>query len=144
MEAPREASRGRNGKGHRLGDGCYGGNTGIERVCSPGPPESPERPGVAGPLEPMRNVAGKLNRELGSLPGQQLVVVRYGEGHNPMNEWVYNDPDIDHSKVVWAHEMKPSSNQELLEYYRDRKAWLVQPDGHPISIDPYPCLSRLP
>ena len=85
-----------------------------------------------------------LNRELGSLPGQQLVVVRYGEGHNPMNEWVYNDPDIDHSKIVWAHEMEPASNRELLEYYKDRKAWLVQPDLHPISLAPYPCLSRLP
>jgi len=79
-----------------------------------------------------------LNRELGGIPGQQLVLVRYGPHHNPLDEWVYNDPDIDHSKVAWAHEMEPACNRELLEYYKDRRPWLVQPDLRPITIAPYP------
>jgi len=92
----------------------------------------------AAALNQCGTLRANLNRELSSLRGQQLVLVRYGANHNPLNEWVYNDPDIDDSKVVWAHEMESASNQELLEYYKDRKAWLVQPDLRPIRVAPYP------
>jgi hypothetical protein len=92
----------------------------------------------AAELNQCGTLRANLNRELSSLRGQQLVLVRYGANHNPLNEWVYNDPDIDDSKVVWAHEMESASNQELLEYYKDRKAWLVQPDLRPIRVAPYP------
>ena len=44
---------------------------------------------------------------------------------------MYNGADIDKSKVVWAQEMGPASNLELLQYFRDRSAWLVQPDFNP-------------
>ena len=71
-------------------------------------------------------------------PGPQLVIVRYTPSHNPLDEWVYNDPDIDHSKVIWAREMDPANNLELIRYYKDRKVWLVQPDLHPTGISPYP------
>ena len=72
------------------------------------------------------------------LPGRQLVIVRYSPSHNPLDEWVYNDPDIDNSKVIWAREMDPANNLELIRYYNDRKVWLVQPDLQPTGIAPYP------
>jgi hypothetical protein len=34
-------------------------------------------------------------RELNQLPGKQLVVVRYKPDHETLDEWVYNEPDID-------------------------------------------------
>ncbi|HET9087187.1 MAG TPA: hypothetical protein VFN53_06680, partial [Acidobacteriaceae bacterium] len=49
-----------------------------------------------------------------------------------------NDPDIDRSKVIWAREMDATENCELINYYKDRKVWLVQPDLHPASVTPYP------
>ena len=49
-----------------------------------------------------------LKRGLSGCPGQQLAIVRYGPDHDPSNEWVYNSPDIDDSKVVWAREMDPA------------------------------------
>ena len=63
----REASRGRNGKGHRLGDGSYGGNTGIGRVCAHGPRRNPQiSMGLPwGRLEPMRNIAGEFEQGIG-------------------------------------------------------------------------------
>jgi hypothetical protein len=73
-------------------------------------------------------------------PGQQLVIVRYSPDHNPLNEWVYNAPDIDHAKVIWAREMDDASNLELIRYYKDRKIWLVQPDLPSAGIAPYPLL----
>jgi hypothetical protein len=67
-------------------------------------------------------------RDLQSAPGKQLVFVRYSRAHDPGDEWVYNDADIDASKVVWARELDPLSNQKLMRYYSDRRVWLIEPD----------------
>lgn len=69
-----------------------------------------------------------VQRMLQNLPGMQLVLVRYSADHFPQDEWVYNAADIENSKVIWAREMNPTNNRELLDYYHDRKVWLVQPD----------------
>jgi hypothetical protein len=69
-----------------------------------------------------------VERKLESLPGKQLALVRYSTNHNPQDEWVYNAADIDNAKVIWARDMDPANNEDLINYYRDRKAWLVQPD----------------
>ena len=78
----------------------------------------------------------QLERKLEELPGKQLVLVRYSAGHDPINEWVYNAPDIDHSRVIWAREMSAADNIALTNYYKDRSVWLVQPD-RPATITPY-------
>jgi len=51
---------------------------------------------------------------------------------------VYNEADIDRSKLIWAQEMSPAENAELMRYYKDRKVWLVQPDRNPVTVEPYP------
>lgn len=79
----------------------------------------------------------QIESHLESLPGKQLVIVRYSEDHNPLDEWVYNAPDIDTSKVIWARDMGPAQNLELIHYYTNRTVWLVQPDTNPASISPY-------
>jgi hypothetical protein len=76
--------------------------------------------------------------ELGKRTGGQLAIVRYTPGHDIFGEWVYNAADIDHSKVVWAREMDSASNLELLRYFKDREAWLVEPDVNPPRVSPYP------
>jgi hypothetical protein len=79
-----------------------------------------------------------VESEMEQFPGQQLLLVRYSSRHNPLNEWVYNAPDIDTSKVVWAREMDAAHNLELMHYYPDRKVWLVEPDMLPATVLPYP------
>jgi hypothetical protein len=81
--------------------------------------------------------------ELESQPGQQLAIVRYVNDHL-YPEWVYNAADIDISKVVWAREMDAESNRKLLDYYKDRRAWLVEPDCNPPRVVPYPAESARP
>lgn len=78
-----------------------------------------------------------IESRLEKLPGKQLVIVRYSENHNTLDEWVYNAPDIDASKVIWARDMGPEQNLELIHYYKDRHVWLVQPDTQPVSLTPY-------
>ncbi len=79
-----------------------------------------------------------VKRKLEQLPGKQLAIVRYSPQHSSLDEWVYNAPDIDGSKVVWAREMDASSNLELMRYYSDRTVWLVQPDQNPATSSSYP------
>jgi hypothetical protein len=66
--------------------------------------------------------------QLASLPGSQLVLVRYEAKHDPMLEWVYNGADIDRQKIVWARDMGASQNEELLRYYSARRVWLLEVD----------------
>jgi hypothetical protein len=70
--------------------------------------------------------------------GKQLVMVRYGKSHEVNQEWVYNAADIDGSKVVWAREVNPSSDAELLRYFHDREVWLLQADVYPQRVVRYP------
>jgi hypothetical protein len=72
------------------------------------------------------------------LPGKQLVLVRYSPSHDPLVEWVYNAPDIDSAKVIWAWDMEPADNLELIHYYKDRRVWLVEPDLQPAKVSLYP------
>jgi hypothetical protein len=78
----------------------------------------------------------RMLAQLESLPGGQIAIVRYAPGHEPYDEWVYNNADIDKSKVVWAREMDSQSTAELLRYFNHRTAWLVEPDLAKVS--PYP------
>ena len=69
-----------------------------------------------------------LVAKLKALPGKQLVIVRYTKNHEVFDEWVYNDPDIDSSKVVWAREMDAGENAKLVDYFKDRQIWLLEAD----------------
>jgi hypothetical protein len=90
----------------------------------------------------------RLRARLERMPGQHLVIVRYGPTHDPGRqlEWVYNRADIDRAKVIWAREMGGAENASLLEYYRDRRAWLLEPDLPAVELKPYaaPPSDRLP
>ena len=85
---------------------------------------------------------GNLDRarmlaQLTAAPGKHLVIVRYNWDHKIANEWVYNEADIDHAKVIWARDMNPAENQELFAYFKDRKVWVVDGDDTPARLKPY-------
>jgi hypothetical protein len=78
-----------------------------------------------------RAVAEDLHRE----PGKQLVFVRRSPW-SASGEWIHNGADIDAAKIVWARDLG-EHNQKLLDYYRSRKAWLLEPDAIPPRLGPY-------
>lgn len=94
------------------------------------------------PLEP-RWPRGNLDRpkvvrQLQQIPGQHLVIVRYGPKHNVDRDWIYNEPDIDRAGIVWARDMGNQENQELLRYFNGRHSWLMRGDEAPPKLEPYP------
>jgi hypothetical protein len=79
----------------------------------------------------------RVEKQLKSALGRQLVIVHYGPNHPESEAWVNNAADIDNSQVVWAHDMGETGNQELIRYFADRNTWLVYPDENPVRLMPY-------
>jgi hypothetical protein len=62
------------------------------------------------------------------LPGRHVVVVRYSPHHDFHAEYVYNGPDIDGQRIVWAIDRGAQLDSALQRYYRGRTFWLLTPD----------------
>ena len=83
----------------------------------------------------------RVQRQLGAFPGKQLVIVRYRPSSRLQYDWVYNDADIDSAKTVWARDFGAAGNEELLLYFKERRAWLIEPDENPPQLMPYSAAS---
>jgi hypothetical protein len=62
-------------------------------------------------------------------PGDHLVLVQYGPGHDPWEELVYNAADIDGSKIIWARSLGMEKDSELIRYYAKRTVWVLEENG---------------
>jgi hypothetical protein len=53
-------------------------------------------------------------------------------------EWVYNEADIDASKVVWARAMDFKEDCKLIEYFKGRKlgSLTIDHDESPVRLEP--------
>lgn len=86
-----------------------------------------------GPPPPRQQIENALVRQ----GGKHLIIVAYSPSHNLDQEFVYNHADIDGSAIVWARDMGRDGNRELVNYYPDRKVWLLHPDSSSL-LAPYP------
>jgi hypothetical protein len=97
---------------------------------------------VHAPLEPRWPIGNldlpRIEGRLNAVPGEHLVIVRYGPDHNVDRDWIYNAPDIDAARIVWARDMGEDKNQELLRYFHERHPWLMSGDDSPPKLEPYP------
>jgi hypothetical protein len=74
-------------------------------------------------------VRAGIQHQIEANPGRHVAIVRYNrKSFKP--GWVFNSPDIDSQRVIWAQDMG-DRNRELLDYYRDRTFWIVEPDARP-------------
>ena len=72
--------------------------------------------------------------------GKHLMVVNYGLGHSVHNEWVYNEPDIDSAKVIFARAINRTQDCQLVEYFKERRIWSldIDEDESRPKLKPYP------
>lgn len=68
---------------------------------------------------------------------RNVIIVRYTGNQSPHEEWVYNRADIDAAEVVWAHDMGAQEDRKLVDYFKDRSIWLLEPDRDPERLEPY-------
>jgi hypothetical protein len=82
----------------------------------------------------------QIIKELKEMNGRHLIIVRYEYKQSKVyHEWVYNEADIDNAAVIWAREMDTNQNLRLLDYFKDRKIWLltVKNEDTPPLLSPY-------
>jgi hypothetical protein len=85
---------------------------------------------------PIQTARARVEAELRAIPGDHLVLVHVGPDPQSDSDWVYNDAEIDSSKIVWARDMG-AKNQELLDYYKNRQVWLMDTDQDIPQLRPY-------
>ncbi len=84
--------------------------------------------GAASPMSWCCVSEGNLERArisalLDRMPGKHLVLVNYSPSYDIHTEWVYNEPDIDKAKVVWARSLGSEPDGRLERYFSDRTLW---------------------
>lgn len=78
-----------------------------------------------------------VNQQIAGMPGQLLVFVHYAPQHIFQQEWVNNEADIDASRVVWARDLGPAEDAQLIRYYPQRTPLLLDADAQPPKLTPY-------
>ncbi|HTD44789.1 MAG TPA: hypothetical protein VK687_11430, partial [Bryobacteraceae bacterium] len=87
-------------------------------------------------------VEGNLNKAriataLWRIPSDHLVFVKTKTDEMNLFQWIYNDADIDHSRIVWARDLGAGRNQQLQAYFAARQVWLVDPNVEPATCVHY-------
>lgn len=86
---------------------------------------------------PLVRGRAEAERQLVLTGGRYLVLVRYTNDHALGNEWVYNRADMDRARVVWARDLGPERNRELIAAFPNRAVLLALPDRLQPELRPY-------
>ena len=75
--------------------------------------------------------------------GKQLIVIRCAPNvaDTPTfgcRDWTRNDADMDGQEIVWARDMGAEHNRGLLDYFKDRRPWLLDVEISGTKLLPYP------
>lgn len=85
----------------------------------------------------------RLISELRRIPGDHLVFLHFHPTERGTIFWIYNDPDLAHSRIIWAYDMGDAENRELMKLYPNRHAWLIDKDDAVNALAPYPGLGEV-
>jgi hypothetical protein len=79
-------------------------------------------------LPPAHIDRARIVSQLERIPGQHLVFVHHEPWDAGAISWIYNDPDLNHSRILWAHDMGDADNEKLIRLYPNRRVWRVDKD----------------
>ena len=68
--------------------------------------------------------------------GPHLVIVKAKQEASNLLQWIYNDADIDASRIVWARDLGPWRNAELMAYFEGRQVWRLDPNEENAVLRP--------
>jgi hypothetical protein len=84
-----------------------------------------------------RTPRSRILEKLAERGGQHVIIVHYGPSHLFHIGWIYNDADSDNSRVIWARDLGPAKNAELVKYYQGRSIWYFDADAPQVHLTPY-------
>ena len=70
--------------------------------------------------------------------GRSFGIRDLRSGPDDAYDWVHNEAEIDGSRIVWARDMGAAKNQELIDYFKGRRVWMVDPAGEQPKLTEYP------
>jgi hypothetical protein len=79
----------------------------------------------------------RITRSLEQIAGEHLVFVKTKTDEYNLLQWIYNAADIDASRIVWARPLGAEEDARLIQYYRDRQVWIVDPNVEPATLIKY-------
>lgn len=81
-------------------------------------------------------VRAEIQEDLQESGASHLVLVYYGEGHSPHDQWIANGADLAHEQVLWARDLGEVTERELLPLYPDRFVWRLDADAPRRELTP--------
>jgi len=86
---------------------------------------------------PVNLERSRIQAQLEHTPGQHIIFVHFHGRELPGIFWIFNDPDISHSKIIWTYDMGEEANQELIRLYPNRHLWIVDKNNFLEPVLPY-------
>lgn len=86
---------------------------------------------------PVNFERSRIQAQLEHSAGQHIIFVHFQAREIPGVFWIFNDPDIAHSKIIWAYDMGEEANQELIRLYPNRHLWIVDKNNFLEHVLPY-------
>lgn len=66
-----------------------------------------------------------------------ILLVRYGPGRDPGDEWVWNTGLPESQQVIWAHSLGEDADRHFVQSYSDRMAWYLDVGPSDCRLRPF-------
>lgn len=78
----------------------------------------------------------RIQAKVEQVPGQHIIFMHFHYWETGAVFWIYNDPDPQSSRLIWAYDMGDEANQQFMRLYPGRQAWFL--DKTNLNMTPIP------
>jgi hypothetical protein len=79
----------------------------------------------------------RIQARMEQTSGRHIIFMHFHYRENGSPFWIYNDPDPQNSKVIWAYDMGDTANQQFMKMYPGRQAWFLDKTNLDMTPIPY-------